>query len=458
LTVAAANAPELVGRSEPRLAPPVPVTSMHAEFELEAKAAGIQLLPWQSIASRYITALNGDHWTYPEAAVVVARQNGKTKLLVPHVLMRLGMGRKILHTAQNRTLPRQVFMEVARALDPSRVFNIRFANGQEEIRLKNGGSYLIVAPQRGARGLSADDLIIDEVREFEDFDILAAATPTLTASQNPQTLFLSNAGSDESVILNDLKRRGDDAEPMLAYLEWSAAEHWAMDDIRGWAEANPSLGHFPGMFKVLQDAYASRPPALFETEHLCRWVVSMQPRLVLDAKWEQCRGNIEAPNRPAMAVSMSPDGRRASFALSWLQSDGRIALTSLLEAKGEPIDTDLLGKDARQKATEAGVKQVAFAAWTDSDLARHFVSAKPLDGREFANATENFVRLIESGRLIWDKAEHVSEDLPWTARKPHDSGAWVAVPASDRSITAVLSAIRATWLASAPRPAPPRIG
>jgi len=60
LTVAAANAPQLTGRSEPRLAPPVPVASRHAEFEVEAKAAGIKLLPWQSIASRYITATAGD--------------------------------------------------------------------------------------------------------------------------------------------------------------------------------------------------------------------------------------------------------------------------------------------------------------------------------------------------------------------------------------------------------------
>lgn len=457
MAIAAANAPVLFGRSEPRIAPPEPVKSLAKEFAAFGLRAGITLIPWQAIASRYLTAVKGDFWQYAEVAIVVARQNGKTKLLIPFILQRLSMGRKILHTAQNRTLPRQVFMAVARAIDLQMVESIRFANGQEEIRLKNGGSYSIVAPQRGARGLSADDLIVDEVREFEDFDIMAAASPTLTASSNPQTVYLSNAGSDESVILNDLKRRGEDGESELAYLEWSAAEHWAMDDRRGWAEANPALGHFPNMLKVLEQAYASKPPAVFETEHLCRWVVSMQPRLVLDAKWEQCRGRTEEPNRPAMALSMSPDGRRASFYLAWQQSDGRIALRSLLEAKGEPIDTDLLGKDAKAKAG-AAVKAVAFASWTDSDLARHFPIAKAIDGKEFANATENFVRLIESGRLIWDNAEHVSEDLPWTARKPHDSGAWIAVPASDRSITAVLSAIRATWLASAPRPPAPRFG
>lgn len=458
MAVAHADAPQLVGRSEPRIAPPEPAVSLTADFKQAGLEAGISLLPWQAIASRYITATAGEHWAYAEIAAVVARQNGKTKLLVPHVRQRLNMGRKILHTAQNRTLPRQVFMAVARSMDPDMLESVRYANGQEEIRLTNGGSYTIVAPQRGARGLSADDLIVDEVREFEDFDIMAAASPTLTASSNPQTLYLSNAGSDESIILNDLKRRGEDGESELAYLEWSAAEHWAMDDKRGWAEANPALGHFPNMLKVLEQAYTSKPAAVFETEHLCRWVVSMQPRLVLDAKWEHCRGRLEDPNRPAMALSMSPDGRRASFHIAWQQSDGRIALRSLFEAKGDPIDTDRLGKDVRQMATEKMVKQVAFASWTDADLARHFPIAKALDGKEFAAATENFVRLIESGRLIWDNAEHVSEDLPWTARKPHDSGAWIAVPASERPITAVLSAIRATWLASAPRPPAPRIG
>ena len=136
----------------------------------------------------------------------------------------------------------------------------------------------------------------------------------------------------------------------------------------------------------------------------------------------------------------------------------RSAPVELREAVGDPIDLPALGADLKAQVQEHGAKRVAFASWTDKDLARHVPRAEALDGKEFANASENFARLIMSGRLAWDGAAHITDDLTWTARKPHDSGAWQAVPAThERSITAVLAAIRATWQASAPRQVP-RIG
>ena len=71
MAIAAANAPELTGRSEPRIAPPEPAKSLSKEFAAAGKTAGITLMPWQSIASRYITAVAGDHWQYAEVAAVV---------------------------------------------------------------------------------------------------------------------------------------------------------------------------------------------------------------------------------------------------------------------------------------------------------------------------------------------------------------------------------------------------
>ena len=454
-----ADAP--MGVQAPRLAPPKPAKSKLDEFVATAKGANIELLPWQREAGHYLTAIGPEGWLYRDVAIVVARQNGKTELLVPRILLDLRAGKRILHTAQNRTLPREVFMRVAwQLLDTELIPNgIRYANGQEKIQMRNGGSYKIVAPQRGARGLSADTLIFDELREFEDYDIIGAATPTLTASPDPQTIYLSNAGSDASVVLNDLKRRAEDGgEGQFAYLEWSAAPERSIDDPAGWAEANPSLGYFLRM-STLENAYRTKPPATFETEHLCRWVVSMQPRLVSDAAWMQCRTTIDSdPVRPAMAFNMDPSGKRASAAMAWQMSDGRIALVELSEAVGDPIDLPRYGADLKEMAAKHGIKQAAFASQTDKDLARYFPRAKAIDAKEFANASEHFVRSIMSGRLAWDGATHITDDLTWTARKPHESGAWLAIPATpERSVTAVLAAIRAVWLASAPRTVP-RIG
>lgn len=160
-----------------------------------------------------------------------------------------------------------------------------------------------------------------------------------------------------------------------------------------------------------------------------------------------------------MAFSMDPNGRRASAAMAWQMVDGRIALVELAEAEGDPIDVDALGVDLKGLALKHRAKKIGFASWTDKALARYLPRAEAIDGKEFAAASGKFAELVASARLVWDGAVHVSEDLSWTSRKPHESGAWQAVPATpERPVTAVLAAVRAVYLASAPKPPSPRIG
>jgi hypothetical protein len=459
----------LIGQASPTLSPPVPVKSLLPDFRAAADELGITLMPWQETAARYVTALRvvrgrprhdaEERWAFREVAIVVARQNGKSELLIPRIVMGLRRGESILHTAQNRDLPRKTFLRVAALIaGHSDVEYVRRANGQEEIGMAGGGRYKVVAPNGSSRGESADLVLIDEVREQHDQDLMDAMLPTITASPNAQIIYLSNAGDDESMVLNDLRRRGTDApDPRLAYLEWSAKADRALDDRAGWAEANPALGFILPM-ETLEYFHANRPPASFETEHLCRWVVTMRPRLISDVAWQRCRGPVEKPRRPMLAISMDPTGIRASAAIAWHQSDGTVGLRIIADVTGNPIDVDRLGPDMRQAAIRLGAARSAFDPWDTADLARHLKDAKPLIGRDFAAASEGFVRLVDSGRLRWDEADQVTADLAWTARKPHENGAWQAVRAKDdRPITAALAAIRAVWLASGPKPAIPKV-
>jgi hypothetical protein len=340
------------------------------------------------------------------------------------------------------------------------VLAIRYANGQETIEMANGGEYQIVAPQRGARGLSGDTLIFDEIREFEDWDVQAAAGPILTASTDPQTIFLSNAGSDMSVVLNELRRRSvEELDPELCYVEWSADPGRSTDDRQGWAEANPALAYFPRMWDTLELRRRSWPPAAFETEHLCRWVKHMHPRIVSEEAWNRSRtATLESVKRSSMAVNVAGDSKRLSVAMAWQASDGIVEL-DIVEDISDEMDIDKVGPALNQRALRAGVAQVAFAAWTDGALARHFGKrAKALDGRDYANASVNFARLVESGFLRWRGSDTISTDLMWLARKPHESGAWQAVLVDEaHSATAALAAIRAVWLASGPTPKAPRV-
>lgn len=458
----------LVGRPKPRIAPPTPARSQVDAFVAQAIEIGIELMPWQKTAARYLVATGRDDlWLYPEVALIVARQNGKTKLLVPLIVSRLLAGLRIMHTAQNRELPREVFGAVADIMEAKYGHLLRskprFANGQEEIRMTNGGIYRIVAPTRGgARGPSNDLVVIDELREMVDHDFIGAAKPTLTASPNPQIVYLSNAGTDDSEVLNALKRRAE-SDPSLAYLEWSASPERAANDHMGWIEANPAIGHMPQTVRYLEREYQSSllggTMSLFEVEHLCRWAVTIRERLVQEFSWLAGQADeLPEPRNAVMGISMDPSGKRASAALAW-QMGEQIGLKMLFDVPGDPIDTDLLGRDMQKMAGRMKVRRVAYDPLTDGELAKFFVKPEPISGGKYANASARFATAVKAGVIQWTDADAVTADLIWTAKKPHDeSGSYQAVRANDdRPITAVLAAIRAVWLASGPKPPAPKV-
>jgi hypothetical protein len=385
---------------------------------------------------------------------------------------RLRMGHRIMHTAQDRNLPREIYSEVADimaaspgelAIKNGRIVMPRFANGQEEIRMRNGGIYSLVAPSRGgARGPSRDLVIIDELREMKDHDFIAAANPTLQASKSPQMVYLSNAGDESSVVLNAIKKSIAD-DPTLAYLEWSAEAERSIEDRTGWTEANPSIGHLPGMLVNLEQdlqTYRSRGElGIFETENLCRWVVTLRPQLVDESQWLTGRTPLESPRRPVLAFSMDPEGRRASAAIAWKRTDGTIGLRLIYNVTGSPIDTDQLRDDLRRDAARMGIRTVGFDPLTDAELAKGFKKPVSISGVKFANATAQFCNLVTAGKLKWADCDAVTADLTWTARKVDvESGSYEAVRVQDdRPITASLAAVRAVWLASTPSVPSPKV-
>ena len=445
----------LIGHAKPRLAPPEPARVQIKAFEEASAKLDLTLMPWQRIAARYLSALGpGDVPLYREVCIVVARRNGKTTLLLPRILLALEAGQQVIHTAQDRALPGETFEQLADKLEgKSFVKTIRRANGQETIRFRNGGRYTLVAPNHGVRGRHADLAIVDEVREQRDEKLISALLPTIATSKTAQIIYLSNAGDDESVVLNSIRKRREE-EGTLAYLEWSASPGRAIDDPVAWAEANPALGHTLNVERLIE-LRRSVSEAAFETEHLCRWVPSMRERLVSDTDWQACEepALIDA-TRPFMAVSMDPEGRRASAAIAWqLPEEPLIGIRLLYEAIGDPIDIPAFAKAIKDKAAKARVSKTAYDPITDRELAKYLPNAEPLGGQKFAAGSQLFVQLTKARHLRWDDADALSDDLLFTAKKANDeTGSFQAVRAEDgRPITAALAAIRAVALASGPR-------
>jgi hypothetical protein len=456
----------------PQYAPPIPPTNYLEGFRQVSELAGFELMPWQERLAATITGYDQDTglWTYPEVCAVVSRQNGKTKPLTARVLLGMLRGERIGHAAQHRELPRRTFLEVAHIVETVPQFARllkgmpRLSNGQEEIRFKNGARYRIAADTPGGmRGWDNDLLIIDEVREQANTDFLAASLGTLTASANPQTIYLSNAGDEESVVLNELRRRGLEGDELLAYLEWSAPAHLAAEDRTGWVAANPGLG-FTITMRNLEALHRALPPERFEVEHLCRWVASMAPRLVSSGAITRAvqagAGGLEPYVRPAVGVAVDPGGRRASAVAAWVQSDGSVAVAELGDWRGEPVELEAVASALNEFAVAGRPTAWVFDPWSDSELSRQLSSRaklEPLTGRAWASASAAWVHLAESGRLRLAPGGFV-EDMPYLERRTRGDGTYVAQrPDSGRPVTAGLAAVRAAWIASAPRAPTPAI-
>jgi hypothetical protein len=471
-----ATAPsELVGSSTPRIGPPRPLHHDLVRYREVAATLGIVPMPWQDTAATYTTAKSAeDRWLYREVAVIVGRQNGKTTFTMPLIIGRLLAGRRIMHIAQVRELPRVMFEAIADAVESTnpdllpkrrgKTIWARRGAGSESIVLTNGGEYRIASAITGGRGFSFDDLLIDELREMDTFDVVNAAKPAQKFSEDPQTIYLSNMGDEDAVILNSLTARAD-KDVSLAYLEWSADPDYDPGDIRGWVQSNPAIGHYPQVLRELEQDYRaallSGNLAGFETEALCRKVPTMRPRLVDDFAWQAAYAlRIGRPYRPSFGLGYDPTVGRASIVMAWWEEDGRhIALREVFDVAVDEMGITDLGVDALKAARRFGVRAVGYDDATDRDLARQFSGTfakrqKKIIGKDFANATEAFVRGVDTGQLRWYDCEHVTADLASTSRKENtETGAYHAVRSKeDVPITAALAAIRAYWLATAAPP------
>lgn len=330
---------KLLGRAEPRLwtRPRRPLTRHTSRgFEVIdfAKLIGEPLLPWQEFAAIHALELNPDGtYRFRTVLVIVARQNGKSHLLRVLTLWRMYMdgARRILGVAQDVALARDQWKMCQDAIHAcpdleAEWGSVRNVNGDEMFWAGTARYAIKAANGRAGRGGSNEMVLIDELREQHDDKGWAAVSKTTMARRNGQVWAASNAGSDESTVLNDLRDAalaGND--PSLCLLEWSAEDGCELSDPKGWAQANPGLGHIIDE-AAIRSAMNTDRPATFRTEVLCQRVSQLDGAIDAD-RWdasadlagtlEQHKGNVAA------CLDVAPDGKHVTLAVAAPVGDGR---------------------------------------------------------------------------------------------------------------------------------------
>jgi len=317
---------------------------------------GMQPMPWQRWLFIHAMELRpGGGFRYRTIVILIARQNGKTAWLEVKNLWKMFVLQVplIITTAQDLDMAEESWDKAIEIIDAIpelhaelREDDISRVNGKKSFRLANGSRWKPKSTGRKpGRGLTGDDVNLDELREHLNWLAWAAVTKTTMARPNAQIYGLSNAGDDRSVVLNELQEQGraaaafpELADDSLGYFEWSAPDDVKctckhkphLDDCRlqdreAWAQANPSLGYGTITERALAGALATDPEVVFRTECLCQRVQSMTEWSIfsrVDWLMAQDPGS-QIAGRPAYCVELNRELDTISIGAAGRTAEGK---------------------------------------------------------------------------------------------------------------------------------------
>lgn len=367
-----------VGCTEPRIftAPKrelTPETSRGFEcIEFAEEILEIKLLPWQRALLIRALELNEDGtYRFKTVVLLVARQNGKSTLMQVLSLWRMYADGAplVIGTAQSLDIAEEQWMgavELAESVPElaELIEGVDRASGKKALRLVTGERYKVAAAsRRGGRGLSGDLVLMDELREHQNWQAWSAVTKTTMARPLAQVWAASNAGDLASIVLRHLRslahralgwpdgkdgmldlppetEQGDDS---LGIFEWSAAPDRDVWDREGWCEANPSLGYTIHE-RSIASAASTDPEWVFRTEVLCQFVnmAGLGPfpagawAAALDSREVRAkRGVVRDTTRPvAYGVDMSHDRTMVCVAIAYWDTEGRARVEIAAQRSG----------------------------------------------------------------------------------------------------------------------------
>jgi hypothetical protein len=335
---------------------------------------GWKLLPWQRWL--YIHALekspSGRGFRFDTLVITVARQNGKTRWLKGLGLWRLFLdetgratptcpaARLALIAAQNLDYAETMLSEVVEEVRDNRILKWELINHKET----NGKHRMILsgrrlwraatASRRGGRSLTADIVILDELREHLGWEAWNAITPTTIARPYGQVVCASNAGDARSIVLRSLKdqatqkiNNNDTDDSKTGYYEWSVPMDVEPGDPAYWWLANPAMGW-------LTDEYGNQPFTLetllgkyenmqftnmpgFRTEYLCQWVDTLQPGIIPLEHWKGTMdpNSCRAPDATVYAcVDVDYNRSKAYISIAARRSDGKLHFEVVAAMRG----------------------------------------------------------------------------------------------------------------------------
>lgn len=396
---------------------------------------GMTLLPWQRWLLLHMLELRPDgNFRFRTVLILVARQNGKSTIAQVVALWRMYVdgAALVIGTAQSLDVAEDVWqatVDLAQGVPDlaAEIEKVDQTNGKKALRLVGGQRYKVAAATRKAgRSLSADEVLLDELREHTKWDAWAAVTKTTNARPRAQVLCMSNAGDDRSVVLNDLREKalaaieGGAAGTRIGLFEWSAPDDCDIWDRDGWAQGNPSLGYLVGE-DVIAASAESDPEPVFRTEVLCQRVAQLRPAVIPAAWWaDRCDPESKIVGPVTLGVDVTLDRGSSVIAVAGRNAAG-VPQVEIADMAGDTawVASRVAGMRDRHNAYAVGIRN----AGPVTSLADDMEPVERLTGPQMAAACGKFYDLARNGGMVHRVDDRLTDSLA-AAAQHHVGDAW----------------------------------
>ena len=341
------------GAQEPtyRISPKYDTTELRAVKLL--KAGGLLLDPWQSnILDDWMATNAGNKWVSKTCGGSVPRQNGKSLLVQGRANVgMLTRAERVIYTAHLQKTATETFEEMAAFFDQDifkkYVKDIKTAIGREQIILNNGARIKFLARTRnGGRGQHGDLLIFDEAQELDESQ-QASFIPAISASLNPQTIYVGTPPDDTAVgvVFRKIRTSALDGDTKsTAWFEYSVPNIGDVSDRDRWFSTNPALGRRI-MLSTIEGELEQMSEDTFARERLGWWTPIVEHRIdyAIDSElWDSCKSDeLKPEGKTAYGVKFSADGSEVVLCGAVIPKDG-LPRISLIDRKPTGYGTQWL--------------------------------------------------------------------------------------------------------------------
>jgi hypothetical protein len=353
-----------------------------------------------------------------EAAIVACRQNIKTGLFKQCALGWLFVTdqRLIIWSAHEFPTAQEAFRDLTELIEGSdplrkRIKTIHRGNGDEAIELLTGQRVKFKARTKtGGRGLSGDKVVLDEAFALTPSH-MGSLFPLLSVRPDPQVVYGSSAGLENSAVLRSIRDRGRlSDDPGLIYVEWTddlpgdcaspkcdhkplTAVGCRMDDRRRWHRANTQLQSYPGEpgRRMTEEYVAAErralPPEEFGRERLGWWDEDPNESGVFETgTWANCMDAAsEIVGALTFAADVSPDRSAASIGVC---GNGKefLHLENVENGAGTDWIVPFLVAKTQEHGGDVVIDPASPAGSLIDDLKNAGVRVHTITAREYAQA------------------------------------------------------------------------